>query len=138
MVATLDVDQTDRGRHGDIVYGSLVRSARLARHLTQPQLAELSGIEQANISAIETGRRSPTAATLHRLVHACGFELVASAGTRQLACPPPQGDDWFDALIERHPTDEQPTVTRETPIDVRARVLTAALDSAEAIVRGRG
>jgi transcriptional regulator with XRE-family HTH domain len=100
------------------------------------QLATVSGIEQANISAIETGRRVPSAATLHRLLHACGFELTASAGEQEIACPPPGDDLFFGALLERG-VEELPIVSRDTPMATRVRVLTGVLDAAEAIVRGR-
>ena len=62
------------------MYGAFIASVRRSRGLTQAQLAEVSGVQQSNISAIEQDRRQPSAATLHRLVHACGFELLASAG----------------------------------------------------------
>jgi transcriptional regulator with XRE-family HTH domain len=111
------------------MYGDLVRRARRARGLTQSELAANAGVEQANISAIENERRLPSAATLHRLLHACGFELVASAGRHQVACGPPQGDDDGPA-----PSCDEPT---DLTIDTRRRQLVAALDAAEAIVRAR-
>src|SRR5712671_1753062 len=40
--------------------------------LTQAQLAELSGIDQADISRIERGSTSPTARTLQRIAEALG------------------------------------------------------------------
>jgi transcriptional regulator with XRE-family HTH domain len=119
------------------MYGDLVAQARRARGLTQVELAAISGIEQANISAIENGHRVPGAATLHRLLHACGFELIAAAGGRVLACPPPEADPFFDALLTRTPGDEPPVVGRHAPMAVRSRVLTAVLDAAEAVVRSR-
>ena len=111
--------------------------ARRSRCLTQVQLAEVSGIEQANISAIERGHRVPSAATLHRLLHACGYELTASAGRRMIVCPPPRGDQLFDDLLVGDAGDEPAIVTAETPMATRVSVLTAVLDATEAIVRGR-
>jgi transcriptional regulator with XRE-family HTH domain len=119
------------------MYGAFVAEARRARGLTQVQLAAISGVEQANISAIENGHRIPGAATLHRLLHACGFELIAAAGECVLACPPPDPDPLFDSLLTRVPGDEPPIVGRDTPMSVRSRVLTAVLDAAEAVVRSR-
>lgn len=119
------------------MYGSFVTSARRARGLTQVQLAEISGVEQSNISAIENDRRVPSALTLHRLLHACGFELTASAGERVIGCPPPIGDALFEELVSGSPLDEPPTVTRDTPMATRVRVLTAVLDATEAVVRSR-
>jgi DNA-binding XRE family transcriptional regulator len=52
---------------------------RRERHLTQKQLAHLSGIDQAEISRIERGQANPTTATLGALTRALGVdvELVA-------------------------------------------------------------
>jgi len=44
-----------------------LRSARLAAGLSQRALATLAGIPQPNIAAYESGRRTPSAATLERL-----------------------------------------------------------------------
>jgi transcriptional regulator with XRE-family HTH domain len=119
------------------MYGTLVADARRARGLSQTDLARVSGIEQGNISAIENGRRVPSAATLHRLLNACGFELMAAAGKRVLVCPPPPGDDLLDALLRPHDLDEPPIVTRDTPMAVRVEVLTGVLAQAEAVIRSR-
>jgi DNA-binding XRE family transcriptional regulator len=52
---------------------------RRERHLTQKQLADLSGIDQAEISRIERGQANPTTATLGALTRALevDVELVA-------------------------------------------------------------
>jgi transcriptional regulator with XRE-family HTH domain len=113
------------------MYGSLVRRAREERGLTQAELAEIAGLEQPNISAIESGRRVPSAATLHRLLHACGFVLTATAGPRVLMCDPPDESD------PRGDVSEHDDVS-DLPIETRVRMLVGALDAAEAIVRGRG
>ncbi len=116
------------------MYGPVVRRARSSRGLTQSQLATISGIEQANISAIENDRRAPSAETLHRLLAGCGYELLAAAGSRLLAFPPP-------AFDPEGPTDEPPkeplTITPDTPMAVRVRAINAVLDLAETIVRSR-
>lgn len=119
------------------MYGSLVGAARRSRGLTQDQLAALSGVDQPNISAIERGRRAPSTETLHRLLHACGYELTATAGAQRLALPPPDDDAFFAALLERSPYDEAPTVTPATSPTARARSIVAVLDLAEALVRSR-
>jgi len=46
---------------------NLLVSQRRARHLTQEQLAERSGVAQAEISRVERGRKSPTLDTYSRL-----------------------------------------------------------------------
>lgn len=105
--------------------------------MTQVTLAQVSGIEQANISAIETGRRQPSAETLHRLLDACGFELVATAGARTIPLPPPTVDELLAIRDPDDPPDEPPLANVDTPMEQRARILVAVLDASEAIVRGR-
>jgi transcriptional regulator with XRE-family HTH domain len=109
------------------MYGRVVRQARTERGLTQVQLAEISGIEQSNISAIEMGRRAPTAETLHRLLLACGFTLEATAGGRRFTIPTPD-----DAGVI-----EEPAEPLDVPMATRVRMLSAALDAAEATQRSR-
>lgn len=50
--------------------GAQLKAARLAHGLSQPALAELSGLQQAEISRIETGVANPAADTLVRLASA--------------------------------------------------------------------
>ena len=48
---------------------------RKALHLTQKQLAEMTGIDQAEISRIERGQANPTTATLGTLTRALGVDV---------------------------------------------------------------
>lgn len=48
---------------------------RRERHLTQKQLAALSGINQAEISRIERGQSNPTTATLGALARALSVDV---------------------------------------------------------------
>lgn len=48
---------------------------RRSQHLTQKQLAERSGIDQAEISRIERGQANPTTATLGALTGALGLDV---------------------------------------------------------------
>jgi DNA-binding XRE family transcriptional regulator len=48
---------------------------RRERHLTQKQLAELSGIDQAEISRIERGQANPTTATLGTLLRSLAVDV---------------------------------------------------------------
>ena len=48
---------------------------RRSQHLTQKQLAERSGIDQAEISRIERGQANPTAATLGALTRALEVDV---------------------------------------------------------------
>ena len=57
---------------------NLVISARNAANLTQKQLAQRSGVSQANISKIENGNYQPSLSTLKRIAGALGKRLVVS------------------------------------------------------------
>ena len=56
----------------------LVISTRSAANLTQKQLAQRSGVSQANISKIENGNYQPSLSTLKRIAGALGKRLVVS------------------------------------------------------------
>ena len=56
----------------------LVISARNAANLTQKQLAQRSGVSQANISKIENGNYHPSLSTLKRIAGALGKRLIVS------------------------------------------------------------
>lgn len=47
--------------------------------LTQTQLAERCGVDQADISRIERGSVSPTSRTLQRIAHALGADVKLTA-----------------------------------------------------------
>lgn len=120
------------------MYGSFVRVVRDSRRLTQGQLAEISGVRQANISAIENDRRTPSADTLNRLLVACGYELAAVAGPRVIGCPLPKAG-WF-------PDDDSPGGLPGDPGDdpvalpegaSRAGLVTAVLEAVDAVMSHR-
>ena len=48
--------------------------ARKKRHLTQKQLSDITGIDQADISKIESGNANPALSTLKRL--ADGMDMI--------------------------------------------------------------
>jgi transcriptional regulator with XRE-family HTH domain len=58
-----------------IMIAGLLRLARKRADLTQRELAERSGIAQPAIARIESGGASPRAATVEKLLAACGFRL---------------------------------------------------------------
>lgn len=122
-----------------LVYGVFVRAAREARALTQRELAETSGISQPNISAIESGRRLPSADTLNRLLVACGFELTATAGARTIYCPLPRRewfpDDELPARLPDDPPDERPALDPDASMEDRVRAITAVLEAVDATTR---
>lgn len=83
-------DQSAEGREAERVFraayafGHVIYSARKARNLRQSDLAELSGIAQADISRIERGQVAPTTQTLLKLTTALGVEIqfvLAEEGT---------------------------------------------------------
>lgn len=84
------VDQNAEGREAERVFraayafGQVIYSARKARNLRQSDLAELSGIAQADISRIERGQIAPTVPTLLKLADALGAQI-------QFVLPPSDG-----------------------------------------------
>ena len=64
-----------------------IMEGRQANNLTQEQLAEATGINQANISRLENGTANPSLRTLKRLAAGMGMELklefVPAAHTAQ-------------------------------------------------------
>lgn len=56
-------------------FGVALSRARRAAGLTQTQLAEQSGVQQAVISRIEAGRANPTLETMEILAGGCGRKL---------------------------------------------------------------
>ena len=49
--------------------------ARISQHLTQKELAERTGIDQADISKLENGTRNPSLKLLKRLADGMGMDL---------------------------------------------------------------
>ncbi len=89
----------------------LIRMARRRAGLTQEELAQRAATSQAAISAYESGRRSPSVATLTRILEAAGFELRMRLSepdthdtTRRIAerlLPPDQLDAYTRAEQQR-------------------------------------
>ena len=74
-------------------------SFRVARQLSQIELARASGVQQAEISRVERGLGNPTLKTLSVLGQVLGFELAAAPpGT---ACPVALSEQVPDARSER-------------------------------------
>lgn len=57
--------------------GELLAQSRAGVGLTQDELARRAGTSRPTLSAYEHGRKSPTAATLARLLSAAGWDLAA-------------------------------------------------------------
>lgn len=83
--------QSVEGREAERVFraayafGHVIYSARKARNLRQSDLAELSGVAQADISRIERGQIAPTVPTLLKLADALGAQI-------QFVLPPADGN----------------------------------------------
>lgn len=56
---------------------SLLEHARRTAGVNQAELARRAGTSRTAISAYENGRKSPSLATLTRVLDACGFEIEA-------------------------------------------------------------
>lgn len=82
----LDIDTESIYENGELVridqvssadkVALMVKDARLSAGLSQKQLAELTGIDQADISKIESGAANPSLTTLDRIAKALDNELV--------------------------------------------------------------
>ena len=63
--------EIDPDRH---FFGTKIEQLRLARGLTQTQLAELSGVSQPHVSALERGLWDPRLGTLLAMARALNVE----------------------------------------------------------------
>ncbi|HWX88368.1 MAG TPA: helix-turn-helix transcriptional regulator [Solirubrobacteraceae bacterium] len=61
---------------------SLIKCARKAAGITQLQMAQRAGTAQPAVAAYESGVRTPTLATLERLLDACEHDLDIDASPR--------------------------------------------------------
>ena len=59
----------------DMRFSDAVRAARAKAGISQAQLAELTGIDQSDISKIERGVANPSVSTLARIAKALGGQL---------------------------------------------------------------
>jgi transcriptional regulator with XRE-family HTH domain len=116
------------------MYGSFVRSIRTSRGVSQARLAEIAGVSQPNLSAIENDRRLPTADTLNRIVVACGYELAAVAGDKVVYCDLPHAgwfeDDLDPGPLPGDPDPGAPALAADAPIGERLAVINAVLEAA--------
>lgn len=62
----------------DVLFGigQQLRKSRQDKKLTQAQLARITGMEQAEISRIESGHSNPTLITLHKLSSVLDLEFA--------------------------------------------------------------
>jgi len=59
----------------DLNPAKLINQVRLLSGLTQAELAKRAGTSQPAVARYEAGQASPSAATLTRLLRACGYDL---------------------------------------------------------------
>jgi len=124
------------------MYGAFLRQVRQSRGMSQGDLAEVSGLDQPNISAYENDRRTPTLDVFNRILVSCGYEVAADGGSRVLHMPLPIGAGGypFDDLPPRlpdDPPDEALTVSLDAGPEERARILVSVLEVASAIDAGK-
>jgi len=117
------------------MYGPFLRQLRSSRSMTQAQLAEITGISQPNLSAYENDRRMPTLDVLNRVMVACGYQLVADGGPKQVRAPLPKAgwfpDEDLPPRLPDDPPDEPPTITWNASPEDRVRAMSAALAIAD-------
>lgn len=58
--------------------------ARISQNLTQKELAERTGINQADISKLENGTRNPSLKLLKRLADGMGYDVYRLVKDREL------------------------------------------------------
>lgn len=87
--------------------GNLIRLARRDAGLSQRALARRAGTSQAAIAAYESGNRSPTLATLARIVRAAGSDL------RIQVVPYDDHDDAMEAYERSLSPEARKAVERE-------------------------
>lgn len=62
-----------------ITIGLQIAEARMKKGLTQAQLAELAGIDRANVGKIETGKYNVSIDILSRVCNAMECEIIIKA-----------------------------------------------------------
>lgn len=60
----------------ELDFSVMLYEARKGKGLSQSELAELSGVNQANISRIERGERLPNIYTLQKIANSLGLQLA--------------------------------------------------------------
>ena len=60
----------------EVDFSIMLYEARKQRGLTQAELADISGVNQANISRIERGDRLPNIYTLQKIANSLGLQLA--------------------------------------------------------------
>jgi chemotaxis signal transduction protein/DNA-binding XRE family transcriptional regulator len=116
----------------------LLSEARRRAGISQRELARRAGTSQAAVARIERARQSPSAATLRRLIAACGVDLEVTI--------PPEGEPLRPALDGRLVLCDiggaayafpLAAVVEVVPYVAPRRLPGQAADAGVAVVRGR-
>lgn len=67
-----------------LVIAANARTLRLAKGLTQAQVAQRLGVDRAHVSALEMGQRNPTATSLWQIAQALEANVRDLVDERQL------------------------------------------------------
>lgn len=88
--------------------GAAVRAARSARGWSQAELARRSGVAQANVSIVETGRSDVRLSTLAAIARALDLELalVARGGSQAAARASSTVPSVLEEVYVPDPVDE--------------------------------
>lgn len=81
----------------DIMSAELLERVRQEAGLSQEELASRAGTSRPTLSAYEHGRKSPTLATVERLLDSAGFELTAERKVTFRETPVRRGRSVFVA-----------------------------------------
>jgi transcriptional regulator with XRE-family HTH domain len=93
---------------------------RTSLELTQEQLADRSGLDQANISDIENGDANPTARTLGRIASGLGVDAAALFGRDPIGVRFGSTVSLYDAIKWRGPTTH--TIEQRAALAKRKRM----------------
>ncbi len=75
MPAEPPVKQDDKTLQLQLVFGKNLRAARLARGLTQAEIAKVTGVPQQHLSLIEVGKQNVTLRTMVLLSEVVGCSV---------------------------------------------------------------
>lgn len=88
--------------------------ARQTKHVTQQQLAERTGIAQADISRLENGNSNPTLRTLQRL--ADGLEMTVKVGFKDNS-PNADVDEDDEEIVDFEIMDDDDDLNDDDELD---------------------
>lgn len=112
---------------------SLLRSARVARRMTQETLARRAGTSQSTLSAYERGIKTPSLAVAERILYALGYRLdIRDVVTFHSVVM--NDDGWTIHVPDRLWRVDPPHCFTEVYIDNRAYDLTNPRERTEAYV----